>query len=314
MNLEIEMECRTSHGGHDIKELRSGYLRRQLIGWLFLLPAVLIYTLFLLVPLGETVVLSFFQWDGLTQPIFNGLANYERLFTDRFFWLSLGHTLTWMVVGVLLTVGMALILAVLVEDGKIRGKQFFRSIFFIPHIMSIAVAARIWTALYEPKYGLINNVLNLLGLESLARIWLGDPQVALPAIIVTWAWHLFGFLFILYVAGLQGLNRELYDAASVDGANGLQVFWYVTLPSLNRIHTMVLSLAIIASLNPFGVVRTMTGGGPFYATEVLPSLLYKQGLVQNHLGYASTTGVILAILTFVVTLIFIRLRERLEES
>ncbi|MBN8592761.1 MAG: sugar ABC transporter permease [Anaerolineae bacterium] len=295
------------------KDIKVG-LRRHLIGWMFLLPAILIYALFLLIPIGETILLSFFEWDGLNQPIFIGLANYERLFTDRYFWLSLGHTLTWMVLGVLLTVGMAMMLAVLVEDGKVRGRQFFRYIFFIPHIMSIAVAARIWTALYEPSYGLINSVLNLLGLESQARIWLGDPQVALPAIIVAWAWHLFGFLFVLYVAGLQGLNRELYDAAHVDGANGLQVFWHVTLPSLNRVHTMVLSLAIIASLNPFGVVRTMTGGGPFYATEVLPSLLYEQGLVQNRLGYASTTGVILAIMTFVITLVFIRLREHVEES
>ncbi len=264
--------------------------------------------------MGETGVLSFFEWDGLNQRIFNGLENYQQLFTDRFFWLSLGHTLTWMVLGVGLTVGVALLLAVLVEDGKIRGKQFFRSTFFIPHVMSIAVAARVWTALYEPKYGLINSVLNLLGLESLARIWLADPKTALPAIIVTWAWHLFGFLFILYVAGLQRLNREMYDAAHVDGADGLQVFWYVTLPSLNRVHTMVLSLAIIASLNPFGVVFTMTGGGPYYATEILPSLLYKQGFVQNHLGYASTTGVILAVLMFVINLVFMRLRESRGES
>lgn len=289
-------------------------LRRHFTGWLFLLPATLIYTLFLLIPLGETVLLSFFKWDGLNQPIFNGLENYKQLFRDRYFWLSLKHTLTWMVLGVFLAVGMALMLAVLVEDGKIHGKQFFRSIFFIPHIMSIAVAARIWAALYEPKYGLINSVLNFLGLESLARIWLGDPKVALPAIIVTWAWQLFGFLFILYVAGLQGLNRELYDAAHVDGANGLQVFWYVTLPGLNRVHTMVLSLAIIDSLRPFSVVWTMTGGGPFYATEVLPTLLYKQGLVQYHLGYASTTGVILVVLIFVINLIFMRLRKSPEES
>jgi len=295
------------------KNIRSD-LRRHLTGWLFLLPAVLIYIFFLLIPMGETVVLSFFKWDGLNQRIFNGLENYKQLFTDRYFWLSLEHTLTWMVLGVVLTVGVALLLAVLVEDGKIRGKQFFRSIFFIPHIMSIAVAARIWTALYEPKYGLINSVLNLLGLESLTRIWLADPKIALLAIIVTWAWHLFGFLFILYVAGLQRLNREIYDAARVDGADGLQVFWYVTLPSLNRVHTMVLSLAIIASLNPFGVVFTMTGGGPYYATEILPSLLYKQGLVQNHLGYASTTGVILAVLMFVINLIFMRLREGWGES
>jgi ABC-type sugar transport system permease subunit len=289
-------------------------LRKHLTGWLFLLPAVLIYTLFLLIPMGETVVLSFFKWDGLNQRIFNGLENYKQLFTDRYFWLSLGHTLTWMVLGVVLTVGGALLLAVLVEDGKIRRKQFFRFIFFIPHIMSIAVAARIWTALYEPKYGLINSVLNLLGLESLARIWLADPKTALPAIIVAWAWHLFGFLFILYVAGLQRLNREMYDAAYVDGADGLQVFWYVTLPSLNRVHTMVLSLAIIASLSPFGVVFTMTGGGPYYATEILPSLLYKQGLIQNKLGYASTTGVILAVLMFVINLVFMRLRKSRGES
>lgn len=264
--------------------------------------------------MGETVVLSFFKWDGLNQRIFNGLANYKQLSTDHYFWLSLRHTLTWMVLGVVLTVGVALLLAVLVEDGKIRGKQFFRSIFFIPHIMSIAVAARIWTALYEPKYGLINSFLNLLGLESLARIWLAEPKTVLLAIIVAWAWHLFGFLFILYLAGLQGLNRDLYDAARVDGADGLQVFWYVTLPSLNRVHTTVLSLAIIASLSPFGVVFTMTGGGPYYATEILPSLLYKQGLVQNHLGYASTTGVILAVLMFMINLIFIRLRESRGES
>jgi len=283
-------------------------LTRFLVGWLFLLPAFLVYVFFLLLPLGETVVLSFFKWDGISPRSFAGLENYKQLAADRLFWLSLRHTLIWMILGVGLTVGVALLLSVCVEDGGIKGKQFFRSALFIPHVMSIAVAARVWAALYEPSFGLVNTVLRLLGLDFLTRIWLGDPDVALPAVIVAWAWQLFGYLFILYLAGLQGINRELYDAAFVDGADKLRVFWYVTLPSLNRVHTTVLSLGIIASLRPFSVVWAMTSGGPFYATEVLPSLLYKQGLVQFHLGYSSSTGVILALLMFVITLLFMRFR------
>ncbi len=137
--------------------------------------------------------------------------------------------------------------------------------------------------------------MKLLGPDALTRVWLGHPDVALPAIIVARAWHLFGCQFILYLAGLQGINRELYDAAYVDGADQIRVLWFVTLPSLTHVHTTVLSLAIIASLRPFSVVWAITEGGPFYATEVLPSLLYKQGLVQFHLGYGSKTGVVLAL-------------------
>lgn len=290
---------------------RHPALNRFLVGWLFLLPAVLVYVFLLLLPLGETVTLSFFKWEGITPRTFAGLENYRQLVDDRLFWLALRHTLVWMILGVALTVGAALLLSVCVEDGGIRGRQFFRSAFFIPHVMSVGVAARVWAAFYEPSYGLVNTVLSRLGLEFLTRIWLGDPDVALPAIIVAWGWNLFGFLFILYLAGLQGINRELYDAAFVDGADKLRVFWYVTLPSLNRVHTTVLSLAIIASLRPFSVVWAMTSGGPFYATEVLPTLLYKQGLVQFHLGYSSSTGVILALLMFVVTLLFMRFRGAL---
>lgn len=289
-------------------------LRGTLSGWLFLLPAGLIYVIFVLFPLGETILLSFFKWDGLTRRVFVGLANYKFMVTDRYFWISFKNTLTWLIGGVTVTVGGALLLAVLVEDGKIRAKQFFRSVFFIPHVMSIAVAARIWAALYDPTFGLINGFLRLVGLESLTRIWLGDPDVALTAVIFTWAWHLFGFLFVLYLAGLQGIDRDLYDAAYIDGADGLHVFWYVTLPCLNRVHTMVISLAIIVSLRPFAAVWAMTMGGPYYATEVLATLLYKRGIAGNQLGYASAISVALATLMFAITLFFMRLRGGLGDE
>lgn len=276
---------------------------------LFLLPAAALYGVFFLRPVAESARLSVHKWTGLGEPTYVGLANFERLISDDRFWNALVHTATWATVGVVLPVSFALLLAVLVEDVAIRGKQFFRSLFFVPQIISIAVTAVIWSVIYEPTYGLLNNVLRAAGLDSLAGIWLGDPALALPAVIFAWAWHFFAFAFIVYVAGLQSLDRTLYDAARVDGAGPMSLFWYITLPLLSRVTTVVLSVGIIASLRPFAVVWAMTKGGPYYATDVLPTMIYRSGFVGNELGYAAAVSTVLVAITLALSLVFLRLRE-----
>jgi raffinose/stachyose/melibiose transport system permease protein len=294
---------------------RRWRLRSTLVGWAFILPAGVLYALFVLLPLAETFGLSLYKWNGLTPTrTFVGLANFRTLFQDKYFGMALQHTSVWVVAAVTIPVGLALLLAVLVEDGGIKAKQFFRSIFFLPHLMSVAVAGIVWAAIYDPSFGLFNGLLRGLGLGALAKSWIGNGQTALVAIIVAWAWQYFPYLFVIYIAGLQGVDRELYDAAAVDGTNAWQRFRYVTLPSLNRVHTMVLSLAIIAGLRPFAMVWTMTQGGPFFATEVIPTLLYKEGFAGDRLGYSAALGVVLAVLVFTVTNIFMRLRGGLEEA
>jgi raffinose/stachyose/melibiose transport system permease protein len=283
---------------------------RTIPPFLFLLPAVAVYTVFFLVPLAESVRLAFHSWNGLTKPIFVGLANFQTLLDDRLFWNALQHTAVWATIGTLIPIGVALLLAVLVEDGRVRGREFFRSLFFVPQVISIAVTAVIWSVILEPTYGLLNNVLNAVGLGGLTRIWLADPMLALPAVIFAWAWHFFAFAFVVYVAGLQSIDRSLYEAARVDGASPWRLFWQVTLPLLRRVHTAVLAFGIIASLRPFAVVWAMTQGGPYYATDVIPTVIYREGFVADNLGYAAAVSLVLAASTLVITIVFFSLRER----
>jgi ABC-type sugar transport system permease subunit len=204
-----------------------------------------------------------------------------------------------------------LLMAVLCNSG-IRGSTAFRTIYFMPVIISLAVSGMLWSLIYDPTSGLLNTVLSDIGLKSLTRLWLADPNTVLPAIMVVSIWQSLGFYLVIFFAGLQGIPRELYEAAAIDGANARQQFLRVTVPLLAPVTTVVVVLNTINGIKAFDQIWVMTAGGPTHASDTLGTYLYYSafgayGSANPELGYASTIGVVILLLCVVVSIVQIRL-------
>ena len=207
-------------------------LRDAASGYAFVLPALLVYLFFVVYPFFYTIYLSLIKWDG-AQPVkeFVGLTNYQALMADSRLWGALSHNLIWVILGTVTLIAIGLFLGVLLWHG-VRGMVFFRIAYFLPVVLSPVAVGIIWTWIYNPQFGPINMVLKEVGLGFLAKGWLGDPDVALPALIVAGVWGYFGFCFVVIMAGLQNVNMNQIDAALVDGANAWQRLIYVIIPEL----------------------------------------------------------------------------------
>ncbi len=283
----------------------------RFVPYLFILPALVPYVVFLVIPIFGSVVLSFFDWTGIS---FNnitwaGLDNYIRLSQDRVFWMALSHNVYFILGGVVGIVSVALTLAILLEQ-HLPFSTFFRGVFFVPTTTSLVVVGIVFMLILSPELGLVNPLLRQIGLGQWARPWLGDPATALPTVIVVDIWKNFGLSMFLFVAGLKGIDAELYDAAKIDGATPWQTLWRVTLPVLWPVIALVIVLTSIGSLKLFDLVYVMTAGGPNYASEVLTTYMYTQGFRYNKMGYGSAIGVVLLLLTLALSLVQLRLFAR----
>lgn len=278
--------------------------------WMFILPAATIYLIFHLLPFVQTIWLGFHKWDGASPDrTWVGLQNYVDATKDEIFWRALSHNLVFVVLNVALPIFIGLLLATLVSNVE-RGRTTYRFLLFLPYVLSLAVCGIIWGRIYDPNIGIINQTLRGVGFADLTRPWLGDPSFVLVAIILAGVWHAFPFAMMIYLAGLQGIDQTLYEAARLDGANGVQTFQHVTLPGLTNVTTLLVSSAFIGGLTAFTLVWTMTQGGPFYASEVIATYIYKRAFEDVYVGYGSALSVALALLALLVTGAFIWLRER----
>jgi len=281
------------------------------IPYLFVLPALFFYTVFLALPILGTVLISLLNWSGisLNDIQWAGLANYGALAQDHIFWQALRHNLIFILTGASAIVVVGLFLAVLLENG-LPGSNFFRGAFFIPTVMSMVVVGIVFMLILSPELGLINPMLRRVGLDSWTRAWLGDPRTALGTIVAADVWKNFGFAMFLFVAGLKNIDSELYEAASIDGSNAWQSFWRITMPVLWPVTTLVIVLISINTLKLFDLVYVMTHGGPNHASEVLTTWMYFQGFMFNNMGYGSAIAVVLLTVTFVLTLVQFRVLSR----
>ncbi|MGQ9629253.1 MAG: carbohydrate ABC transporter permease [bacterium] len=292
--------------------LRKALKRANLWAYLFIVPALAFYVNFGLRPLFGSLILSFYRWDGVN-PIkkFIGFGNYAEIFKDPIALLVFRNTVLWIVMSYAFQISVALFSAVLIAKIA-RGKTFFRVTLFLPKILSVAIVGVIWSRIYDPFIGIFNIFLRAIGLGGIARGWLGDPVWVLPAVNIANAWNGYPFYMILYIAGLQSIDPNLYEAAMIDGANAWQQFWNVTLPGIRDINTLVLSLSLINSLRMFDTVWVMTQGGPFYRSEVLATHIYKSAFAADKVGYGAAMSIILGVLIIALTIIFMRLREKGE--
>jgi len=260
-----------------------------------------------------TFYLSLTDWNGLTSPNFIGFRNYERLFNDKVFFLSLSNNLKWLVSFTTIPVVLGLTLAMILNNA-IPGEKFFKMSFYLPMVLALVVSGLIWGWMYHPRGGLINNVLINIGLVEKGPGWLSDRDLALWAIIIVAIWRQVGYVMVLYLAGLKSVNPEYLEAATMDGANNWQVFFKVLLPLLMPVTVIVFVISVIDSLRAFDLVSVMTRGGPANASSVLANYLYIQAFNNYKMGYSAAIAVILFLISLVFIFIYLRrvMKDELE--
>jgi len=277
---------------------------------ILLAPSLLFYAVFVLLPLGKAFQFSLTDWDGLAADLnYVGVENYTYIWTDSRFLDSLWRNVIWWVMHVVLAVGGGLVLAILISEVG-RGRFFFRTVAFFPHVLSLAVVGVIWGQLYHPSIGLINTTLRRTGLDELVRVWLGDPGLALYSVGVASGWQAYGFYMVIFLAGIQSIDPQLYEAARVDGASAWRRVWDITIPSLHNTMTVVLTLAFISAMKGFGTVWAMTQGGPGYASELVAVYVWRSAFQTGVIGRASAAGLSMAVIVIAFSFIFNRWRDR----
>jgi multiple sugar transport system permease protein len=305
----------------DVAERRSAPVaprhgwRQDLIGWSFAAPFVLLFGIFLALPILTALVMSFtsFGLSDLQRPIgtsFVGVQNYVDLFGDPKFWKSLGNTVYFVVVGVPLTLALGLVIANALSRGITRFRTAFRVGYYLPVITSIVAIAVVWRFLLNPDVGLINVLLRNIGIDGPA--WLASPALAMPSIIVMAVWRNLGFAMVVFVAGMQAIPVMLYEAAAIDGAGRWQSFRYVTLPMLRPTILFMLVITTIGYLQLFEEPFVMTDGGPLDATLSVTMYMYQQGFEFFHQGYAAAIAYVLFVIVAIVA--FLQFKFLREET
>ena len=279
--------------------------------WGFLAPALLIYSVVVVYPMVYSAYLSLFRWDGVAPTkTFVGLQNYADLFTqDQVFWIALKNNAVWLVAALLLPTSIGLGLALLLNL-KFRGSAVFRSIFYFPAVLSLAVVGLIWTWIYHPDLGLLNQALGALGLKALQRNWLSDPNVALYPVIIAATWSAVGLPMLLFLAGLQTVPEELLEAAKVEGAGPIRRFIHVTFPLLRETTLIVLAITAINALKAYDIVYAMTNGGPANRTQLLSTWMYFLTYNYNTVGRGTAIAVVLFSLTLIFAIPYLRFMTR----
>jgi ABC-type sugar transport system permease subunit len=283
--------------------------RRRLI-LPFLLPALLVYTVFFTLPALQAPYYSLTDWSGLGTPIFVGLRNYQRLLVDGVWWNAVRNTLQYALLGGVLGLGLGLLFAVTVRALTPRLGRLTKAIIFAPSTLSVAIVALLWLFIYNPVFGLLNGTLRALGLGAWERPWLGEAATIIPAITVASVWAGVGQTMILFLAGLSKIPRDFYDAAQLDGADGWAAFRHITWPLLWEVTRILIVLAIIGGLQAFGLFYVIAGGFTRPDTDVTATYLYRAAFNEQRLGYATAIGMVLFVLILGLTLISARLLRR----
>lgn len=278
---------------------------------LMVLPALIIFVTFFIVPLIYTAKYSFYNWTNFSQEItFNGLENYKSIFEDDILVRSIKNTLIFAVVTVTVQSMISLPVSVFLNS-KLRGRNIYRAIFFAPAVLSTLVVGYLWKYLMSSSdYGFINQILTGLGFEKVN--FLGDAKIALFAIITISVWQWFGWSMVIYLGSLQSISGDLYEAASVDGANGFRKFWHITIPGLAPAIKINFVTSTISGLKIFDLVLSTTNGGPAHQTETILSLMFAKFSEGNY-GYAAAFGMVFLVVSMLVAAVMLGLFKKWED-
>jgi len=284
----------------------------------FLLPGVLLFLLLIVFPFLVNTYLSFTQWQGVGPPTWIGLANYQKALGDAAFWASFKNNLALIVAMVIIPTLLGLFLAAFLFDyialkfGN-RVSSFFRAGYYLPQIIPVVVAAVVWRWVLQPNWGVLNWVLTSIGLGALTRNWLGDASTALPSVMAVMVWFQLGYPLVIFMAGLQRIDPELYEAAGLDGASWFQRFRHITIPLLRPEIYVVVLTTTIAALKVFGPIYALTRGGPGTATMVASYFSYKYFFENANVGYGATMATVLTLLVIIITIVYIRVQRQQEQ-
>ncbi|WP_434056420.1 carbohydrate ABC transporter permease [Georgenia sunbinii] len=277
--------------------------------YLFLLPAFVVYAVFLLYPLGRAAQISLYDWDGLSLATFVGLDNYIEVFADPQLREAFWHALVLIFFFAIIPLAVGLVLAAILVRARVRGLGFFRTVVFLPQVIAMVVVAVAWRQIYAPK-GDLNRLLEAVGLGSLTRTWLGDFTWTLPAVGFVGTWVCTGLVTVLLMAGIARIPNDLFEAATLDGAGPVRQFLFITVPSVRAEIVVALTLTIIAALKTFDLVYVTTSGGPGTSTSVPSYEVYRRAFMIGDVGSAAAIAIVLTVLIFLINLAVNRIGER----
>lgn len=291
---------------------RKFWLSETMVALYFLLPCMIGFFLFTAIPLVSSLALSFYEWNILSPPTFIGFGNFIKLFEDDIFYTTLKNTVLYVIAVVPFGIGLGLV-AALVLNQQLKGISFWRTIYFLPVVTSTVAISLVWRWIFNPDVGLINVILRALSVAD-PPTWIGGTTWALPSIMIVAVWKTIGYNMVIFLAGLQNIPKELYEAAAIDGSNRWNSFWNVTLPLLRPTTFFITVIAIINSFQVFGYALIMTEGGPGNATNTLVLYVYQQGFKFFNMGYASALAWVLFIIILIFTLLQSYINHRREAA
>lgn len=304
--MEIQAARNVKRGDRSYRSTRK--FQDALTITLFLLPAVVLFIIFLIYPIIRSVYYSTFDWNGLGPAVKNiGLNNYQRILTDKIFMQAIKNGVTIVVLSLVIQLPLALALAIMVGR-DLPGRAFFRTIFFLPYVLSEVITAIIWLGLFnpDPDRGFINMLLTLIpGVQ--AQDFLGDTNVVLFSIFIVLTWKYFGLYILLFMAGLQNIPKEIEEAALIDGANRWQSIRHITVPLLGSTIRTSVYLSVLGSLTQFALVWVMTKGGPVNASEVMATYMYRYSFVRFWLGYGSAVAFVMLLICLLFSIAYLRM-------
>jgi ABC-type sugar transport system permease subunit len=281
------------------------------IGFLFV--PLTVYVAIVIAPLLYSFFYSLTDWNGFGADYnFIGLDNFFKVFRDPLFGNAIKNTVIWTVAAITIPTIGGLALALLLHEG-LRLASLYKSLFYLPIALSLAVIGQIWIWIYQPRWGLLNLTLETLGLPDLTRAWLANPDTALAAVIVAWSWQQIGLGMVIFLAGLTSVPPELTEAAQIDGATYGQSLRHVIIPLLRPATIVVLALSVINSLKSFDIVFIMTKGGPFHSSDTLAMFMYNESFQKYYMGYGSAISVVLFLIALVVIAVYFRQVKTLEQ-
>ncbi|MDQ6417831.1 sugar ABC transporter permease [Paenibacillus sp. LHD-117] len=280
--------------------------RSRLAIFIGLFPALLIYLGIAIVPIGISLYYSLMDWNGIGDMKFAGLDNYARMFQSDTFWLSVKNNIFIMVTGLIGQLPLGLLMALLLNKG-LKGSGFFRTVGFMPVVISSVMVSLIWGMIYNTEYGLLNNFLAFVGLESWQQNWLSDPKWSILSISIAYIWQNVGLYMVMFLAALQNIPDEVNEAAELDDATGLKRTWFVTLPMIRATLMVTIVYSISNSFRVFDLIQVLTGGGPAHQTEVMTIHMYSSAFVNLEYGYGSAVSIMILLFSLVVITIANRL-------
>lgn len=280
----------------------------------FLLPAIFIYTFFYIAPVFKSFYLSFVKWNGIPaiSKEFVGLQNFINIFKDPAFYNALKNVAVFIGVSFLIIMPFAYLLALMVSSKYIKGKRFFKTVYFLPSILPSAATGLMWTLILYKSGGALNTLLMKIGLGMAQQDWLGNPKIAIFTVALVNAWVFIGYNMIIFIAGLTNISDDLIEAAKIDGADGFKEQIHIVLPLMKESFKIFSVLSIVGSFKVFDIIYVMTGGGPGGATDVPVTLLYDQAFKYNNFGYGSSIGMLILIASIICTLILNRVFKEKE--